>query len=83
MKQEDFWKNWELEWLEQIKVGDEIISEVNFAVPKWAKNKAWELLNNSVDLEEIVKISNSFDFFVDNVSFCWRITKKLNEDDKK
>ena len=78
MNKERFWEEWKLELLQQIKVGDEIISEVKFALPKWGKDKVWELINNGqISLEGIMKASDCFDVGVDN-GMIWRIERLVN-----
>jgi len=62
LTKEQFWNEWELQFIKKITAGEEVISEVKFALPKGSHDKAWELMNNGqIDFDEILKVAEEFD----------------------
>ena len=74
---EKFFDEWDLKLMQQIKTGDTIISEVNFAVPKSCYEHVWQLMNNGqFDFKELIKVALEFDLDIGDSGMIYRLTQK-------
>lgn len=78
VSKEDFFKKFKLSWVIVVKAGDEVISEVQVAKPKWADDKIWEMLNNSLNkgqVQGMYEIAEEADILGGDGKITWRLEK--------
>jgi len=81
--QEQFYKEWKLSLFQQIKTGNKVLSEVEFALPKESKNQVWRIMNNGqADFDKIIAVAEEFDLDIDSSGLVYRLTKIQQEGGK-
>jgi len=76
VSKDKFFKKFKLSWVMKVKVGEEVISELQVAKPNGADDKLWEMLNNTLDkkkIQEMYDIIEGADILGEDEKITWRL----------